>query len=332
MLAGCGSKQSQLVGRWTNTVPPDTSGGINYRVYIAWDPAGWVSIEFLNDSKVNITSRGGEGGVSQYTIIGDGRIELVGKLFNYQVDGNKLKLTDSNGAITTFILGDQSHVQQTGGIKESAEIIKTKAQAEIGDAKAQCYLGFCYAEGKGVTKDYLEAAKWFRKSAEQGFGPAQENLGTYYTFGNGVPKDYDEAAKWFRKAAEQGLAQSQFNLGYCCYVGQGVIQDYGEAAKWFGKAAEQGLAAAQFNLGLAYAKGQGVMQNNQEAYIWLWIAAEQNYQGAASQRDIVASLLSQREITDAVVKANGRNLAIIVKQTQDSISNNLSSGPASKIR
>jgi len=102
MLAGCGSAQSKLAGRWTNTVPPDTSGGLNYRVYLVWDPAGWVSIEFLENSKVNIIQRGGQSDVEQYSVIGDGRLELIGKLFNYQVQGNELKLTDSNGATTTF--------------------------------------------------------------------------------------------------------------------------------------------------------------------------------------------------------------------------------------
>jgi hypothetical protein len=102
VLAGCGSKQSQLAGRWTNTVPPDTSGGINYRVYLVWDPAGWVSIEFLDNSKLNIIERGGQSDVEQYSLIGDGRLQFFGKLFNYQVEGNNLKLTDSAGATSTF--------------------------------------------------------------------------------------------------------------------------------------------------------------------------------------------------------------------------------------
>ena len=29
------------------------------------------------------------------------------------------------------------------------------------------YLGDCYANGRGVAKDEVEAAKWFRKAAEQ---------------------------------------------------------------------------------------------------------------------------------------------------------------------
>ena len=32
---------------------------------------------------------------------------------------------------------------------------------------AQDYLGVFYATGQGVTKNYAEAAKWFRKAAER---------------------------------------------------------------------------------------------------------------------------------------------------------------------
>ncbi len=49
--------------------------------------------------------------------------------------------------------------------------------AEKGDALAQSKLGFMYAEGKGVTKDYTEALKWYRKAVAQGEVYAQFNLG-----------------------------------------------------------------------------------------------------------------------------------------------------------
>jgi TPR repeat protein len=52
--------------------------------------------------------------------------------------------------------------------------------AEQGNAKAQFNLGVMYAKGLGVSQDYKEAAKWFRKSAEQGHENAQYNLGLIY--------------------------------------------------------------------------------------------------------------------------------------------------------
>lgn len=40
--------------------------------------------------------------------------------------------------------------------------------AELGDPKAQIFLGFCYANGAGVIKDVAEAKKWYQQAARQG--------------------------------------------------------------------------------------------------------------------------------------------------------------------
>ena len=45
--------------------------------------------------------------------------------------------------------------------------------ANAGYASAQNKLGYMYINGEGVTKDYAEAFKWFRKAAEQGNERAQ---------------------------------------------------------------------------------------------------------------------------------------------------------------
>src|SRR6266496_3661053 len=49
-------------------------------------------------------------------------------------------------------------------------------RARQGDAKAQLTLGWMYYYGKGLPKDYVEAALWYRKSAEQGDAKAQYSL------------------------------------------------------------------------------------------------------------------------------------------------------------
>ena len=68
--------------------------------------------------------------------------------------------------------------------------------------------------GRGVLQNYVEAAKWFRLSADQDNADAQYFLGTMYRNGQGVAKDEVEAEKWFRLSAERGNADAQFNLGY----------------------------------------------------------------------------------------------------------------------
>ncbi|MBO4513856.1 MAG: sel1 repeat family protein, partial [Victivallales bacterium] len=125
-----------------------------------------------------------------------------------------------------------------------AFVDKCRRTAEQGDADAQFYLGKCFYNAQGAGKDYVEAARWWRKAAEQGHAKAQYNLGVCYYNGEGVEKDYEEAARWWRKAAEQGLAVAQYNLGNCHYYGKGMEKDYKEAVRWWSKAAEQGHARA----------------------------------------------------------------------------------------
>ena len=61
-----------------------------------------------------------------------------------------------------------------------------------------------YAEAEGVTQDYAEAVKWYRKAAEQGHAVAQDYLGFMYRYGLGVTRNDAEARKWYEKAAAQG--------------------------------------------------------------------------------------------------------------------------------
>ena len=119
------------------------------------------------------------------------------------------------------------------------DIAAVRFVAEKGDAEAQCLLGELYA-GEGVTKDEVEAAKWYRKAAEQGLALAQNNLGVMYDHGLGVPMDEAEAVKWYRKAAEQGDPKAQTNLGLKYASGRVVPKDETEAYKWLLLAGAQG--------------------------------------------------------------------------------------------
>ena len=46
-------------------------------------------------------------------------------------------------------------------------------------------------------------------------------------------KDYKEAVRLYRLSAEQGFASAQYNLGVMYEIGQGVLQDYKEALRWY---------------------------------------------------------------------------------------------------
>ncbi len=66
---------------------------------------------------------------------------------------------------------------------------------------SQNRLATMYSTGVGVTLDFAEAAKWYRKAADQGDTDAQNQLGSMYGNGQGVPQDNVEAYRWFDIAA-----------------------------------------------------------------------------------------------------------------------------------
>jgi TPR repeat protein len=65
--------------------------------------------------------------------------------------------------------------------------------------------------------------EWYEKAAAQGSDAAQNNLGLLYYNGKGVRKNYAQAAGWFEKAAAQGNVLARYNLGALYYNGYGVL-------------------------------------------------------------------------------------------------------------
>ena len=199
-----------------------------------------------------------------------------------------------------------------------------KAEAEKGDAEAQCNLGFMYASGRGVTKDEFEAAKWFRKASEQGDAKAQYFLGFMNASGRGVTKDEKEAVHWFRKAAEQGYAEAvnwlrkaseqgdaeaQYALGFIYISGRGVTKDKKQAIYWCREAAKRGNTKAQSNLGVQYSMGAGVAKDYVESYKWRLLAAAQGSETAKLAAPALEINMTREQI------AEGQKLAREFKPT-----------------
>ena len=90
-------------------------------------------------------------------------------------------------------------------------------------------------------KDYAQALRWFRKAAEQDHADARLELGKMYLDGKGVERDYAEAARWLRcpKLDEQlvssctagAIPQPAFDLlaKMKCPVVEGAVGGYGSA-------------------------------------------------------------------------------------------------------
>ena len=105
-------------------------------------------------------------------------------------------------------------------------------------------LAFCLCWGVGCSKNLSEFEET-KALAEKGDASAQNHLGYMYDAGNGVSQDFEEAAKWYRKAAEQGEAFAQFNLGIKYSTGQGVLQNFVTAYAWINIAVANGNSTAE---------------------------------------------------------------------------------------
>jgi TPR repeat protein len=84
---------------------------------------------------------------------------------------------------------------------EVANVRRTMALAQRGDAHAQAILGFMYANGRGVPQSYDVAVDWYAQSAAQGDATGQYLLGLMYDKGFGVIPNVIVAYKWLNLAA-----------------------------------------------------------------------------------------------------------------------------------
>ncbi len=89
----------------------------------------------------------------------------------------------------------------------AAAILRPLAIA--GDPRAQSYVGYMYATGRGFPQNYNVAAYWYFRAANQGESTAQYMLGLLYDKGDGVQQDYIKAHMWLDLAAAHAPPKSR---------------------------------------------------------------------------------------------------------------------------
>jgi TPR repeat protein len=137
-----------------------------------------------------------------------------------------------------------------------------------GSAAEEVRLGASYLLGKGVPKDPVQSAYWFRKAADQGDPGAQNELGYLYTFGIGVQQDPAEATRWFERALAGGSEHAKLNLAVMYLRGVGIDRDIHLGLDLLTQLAARGNARAEDYLGAVYYSGFGVDQNKALGEMW----------------------------------------------------------------
>src|SRR5690606_25495324 len=80
-------------------------------------------------------------------------------------------------------------------------------------ASSSAYADVAQGHNAYQRKDYQEAFKQYRASAEQGDAEAQLYLAVMYRTGKGVQQSDEDALLWLRKSAELGNPYAQSDLG-----------------------------------------------------------------------------------------------------------------------
>jgi TPR repeat protein len=137
--------------------------------------------------------------------------------------------------------------------------------SEDRSASSQNNYGYCLEHGLGVHRDLVEAAKYYKLSADRDDAFGQGNYGFCLEHGYGVPVNLIQAAKYYKLSADKGHWPGQDHYGDCLEHGLGVCQNFGKAAEYYKLSADRGWAAAQNIYGKCLEYGVGCSINLTQA-------------------------------------------------------------------
>lgn len=141
---------------------------------------------------------------------------------------------------------------------EFDELLK---KAKANDIEAQVQVAQKLLRGEGVTKDEVQAKKWFESAEKTGNGVAQYFLGQIYQNGLGIPKDSVKAFAWYEKSAAQDTVPALSALAAMYYLGEGTVTNGPKSVEFWEKAVAKGDVQAELNLGIAY-EGKGPVERD----------------------------------------------------------------------
>ena len=175
-------------------------------------PLVGVSIVSTSSEKIDGKSNGSftiSGVDGKFTLKVSGRQELSAIYIGYKTAFITVKISKDCHGIVRMVTDERKNKNKKSEFEfYTSERNINKSKTESSDPKALSEKGDDYY----IKKDYTNAVYWYQKAAELGYARAQTNLGYCYESGQGVQKDYTQAVYWYQKAAEQGNASAQNNL------------------------------------------------------------------------------------------------------------------------
>jgi len=112
------------------------------------------------------------------------------------------------------------------------------------------YMAGLYEQGRYIQKDYKEALRYYRMSADLGDSEAAFMVGHYYQMGRAGEGKKKYALGWYKKAATAGHSNAQVRTAILYHFPKDGSQPNLKLAKeWYNKAYKQGNADAMWRLG-----------------------------------------------------------------------------------
>ncbi|EGB11638.1 hypothetical protein AURANDRAFT_36347 [Aureococcus anophagefferens] len=163
--------------------------------------------------------------------------------------------------------------------KKAAKLFRRAV--ERGNLRAMCALALLYVHGEGVKQSNQKANQLYRIAADRGSALGQCNLGSRYA----LEGKFVDAARYYKLSAEQGYSKAEFNLAQCYHHGDGVERDLEIAKRWFARASAKGDSDAMYSLGLCCVDLSGEVTQNtaehmREAIRWLESAVAAGHETA----------------------------------------------------
>jgi TPR repeat protein len=181
------------------------------------------------------------------------------------------KAADAGSASAMNSLASR-YLEGTGGLpKDDVKAYELfRKSADSGNANGLEWVGWAFANGRGVNKDEKQAVVWYKKSADAGSAGAMTWLGASYLLGLAENKDETKAVEWYVKGVNAGDMDAMADLGALYMHGIGTVKDDIKAVSLTRKAAELGSPIAMSNLGVLYLRGLGgISKDYAKAFEWL---------------------------------------------------------------
>ncbi len=182
------------------------------------------------------------------------------------IDGRDSDLTDFEDAREKL-----DDIQEKRVSREQFE--QVQVAAEGGNPDSQFQLGEYYLSAEKYylhfRLDYVEALKWFSKSAEQGHAESMYQMGLAYQKGRGVEANPKLGFDWTTKSAQAGFDYANTELAWLFLQGIGTNQDIDRAISMYEERAMGGCQYSTHMLGLIYSDEEEYGRiNNSEALFW----------------------------------------------------------------